>query len=166
MHLFHVTTASAWAEARARGSYTTSTLGRSLAEEGFIHAARREQVPTVFERYYRDVREPLVLLTIDTARLEPPWREEAVGEETYPHILGPVNTSAVVAVAPLDRRGRPRPFTTVFVRDLALRAGLAILAMLLAVVGAALAPEWGRLLGALAGLGVGAVLYVRVQRRR
>ena len=31
----------------------------------------------MFDRYYADAGEPLVLLTIDTDRLEVPWREDA-----------------------------------------------------------------------------------------
>ena len=48
--------------AGAAGGYTTSTRGRTLAEEGFIHAVRADQWQGVRERYYADVDEPLVLL--------------------------------------------------------------------------------------------------------
>ena len=37
---------------------------------------RREQVRPVWRAFYRDVEEPLVLLTIDTDKLDVPWREE------------------------------------------------------------------------------------------
>ena len=45
--------------------YTTSTRGRSLDDEGFIHAAYEWQVEDVANRYYADVDE-LVLLKIDS----------------------------------------------------------------------------------------------------
>ena len=51
--IFHIATAADWRATLATGTYTTSTVGRSLAEEGFIHASRREQVQGVFDRYYR-----------------------------------------------------------------------------------------------------------------
>jgi hypothetical protein len=51
--IFHIATQADWRTALDSGRYTTSTLGRSLAEEGFIHACRRNQVETVFDRFYR-----------------------------------------------------------------------------------------------------------------
>ena len=105
MHVFHIATAADWAEAQRTGTYSTSTRGVTLAQEGFIHAARREQVPGVFDRYYADATEPLVLLTVETDRLTSPWREDPVGDETYPHVYGPIDAAAVVAVQPLDRDG-------------------------------------------------------------
>ncbi len=100
MHIFHIATQSDWDAAVRTGSYDTSTRGRSLAEEGFIHASTRDQVQPVFERYYADAPEPLVLLTIDVDRLTAPVRVEPVGEATYPHIYGPINTGAVVDAQP------------------------------------------------------------------
>ena len=102
MEIFHIATASDWADAERSGAYTTSTVGRTLEQEGFLHASWREQVSGVFNRYYLEAGEPLVLLTIDTDRLDVPWREEAVGEETYPHIYGPLSPPAVTEVQPLD----------------------------------------------------------------
>ena len=40
MRIFHIATAADWAEAQRTGSYTTSTRGRSLEQEGFVHASR------------------------------------------------------------------------------------------------------------------------------
>lgn len=105
--IFHIATRADWLEATRTGTYTTSTAGRTLDEEGFIHTSRREQVAGVFDRFYAQAGEPLVLLTIDPARLESEVRVEAVGDDVYPHIYGPINRKAVVEVAPLDRRGRP-----------------------------------------------------------
>ena len=96
MRIFHIATRADWERAQAAGSYTTSTRAQSLEDVGFIHAAHRLQVQGVFQRYYHDVREPLVLLTIDTDRLGVPWRDEAVGEESFPHIFGPLSPTAVV----------------------------------------------------------------------
>ena len=104
--IFHIATAADWRRTLGSGTYTTSTVGRSLEEEGFIHASRRDQVQGVFDRYYAALGQELVLLTIDPARLtDAEVRIEAVGEETYPHVYGPINPSAVVDVVPLDRLG-------------------------------------------------------------
>ena len=103
--IFHIATRGDWRAAVIRGSYDTSTRGRTLAEEGFIHASTREQVQPVFDRYYADAGEPLVLLTIDVDKLTAPVRDEQVGDTTYPHIYGPINTEAVVEVQLLDASG-------------------------------------------------------------
>ncbi len=101
--IFHIATAADWAEARHLGHYTTSTRGRTLAEEGFIHASRADQWEGVRDRFYADVAEPLVLLEIDTDLLDVPVMEEAVpdSDETFPHVYGPLDVDAVVQVMPL-----------------------------------------------------------------
>ena len=104
MRIFHLATKADWDAAEASGAYATSTYGVSLADEGFIHASRADQWEGVRERYYAEVEEPLVLLEIDTDLLDVLVVEEppAPGVEgTFPHIYGPLNTAAVVAVRPL-----------------------------------------------------------------
>ena len=106
MRIFHIATAADWAEARGTGAYTTSTLGVSLEEEGFLHASREDQWRGVRERFYSDVTEPLVLLEIETDLLDVPWVEELPAPdapETFPHVYGPLRPAAVVAVHPLDQ---------------------------------------------------------------
>jgi uncharacterized protein (DUF952 family) len=106
VRIFHIATVSDWEQALRTGAYTTSTVGRTLDEEGFLHAARQEQVAGVFERYYRGAGVPLVLLTIDTDLLDVPWREDPVGDDTYPHLYGRLSPPAVVEVQPLYETGR------------------------------------------------------------
>lgn len=170
--IFHIATRADWEAARASGTYTTSTHGRSLEEEGFIHAARRDQVGEVFRRHYRGVRVPLVLLTIDPARLRAEVREEQVGEETYPHVHGPVETAAVVDVRPLDRRGGTESVASLFAREMAGRMAVALVVMVTAAAGAAVATtvseaDWAPLAGLVAGASLGVTLVVvrRVLRR-
>jgi uncharacterized protein (DUF952 family) len=100
VQIFHIATLVDWKRAQESGTYTTSTYGRSLEQEGFIHAAHHDQVPQVRDTFYAEVTEPLVVLEIDTDLLDVPWREEAVGGEMYPHVYGPLTTSAVVAWRP------------------------------------------------------------------
>ena len=107
MRIFHIATAADWAAAQASGTYTTSTRGVSLADEGFIHASREDQWEGVRARFYADVDEPLVLLTIDTDLLDVPVVEEEVpGGETFPHVYGALRPAAVVQVTAL-RELRP-----------------------------------------------------------
>ena len=170
MQIFHIALVSEWKQARQTGTYTTSTLGKSLAEEGFIHASRREQVAGVFANFYRGVRKPLVLLTIETDRLVSPWREEAVGDDTFPHIYGPLNVNAVVAAQPLNKRGGTDPFLAIFFRESMSRILIALAAMGAAVAGASLGARsnsaWGPFLGAMGGLLIAVTVVAVVVRRR
>jgi uncharacterized protein (DUF952 family) len=100
--IYHIATAADWHRAQRDGEYTTSTIGRTLAEEGFIHASSATQVPDVANRFYRGVTEDLVVLVIDPARLRSPVRYDPVpgDAEPFPHIYGPLNVDAVLAARP------------------------------------------------------------------
>ena len=129
--IFHIATAADWRRTLETGTYTTSTVGRTLLEEGFIHASRRDQVQGVFDRYYCGLGEDLVLLTIDPARLtETEVRVEAVGDDTYPHVYGPINRSAVIDVVPLDRHGSTETLISLWLKGMAVRMGVALAVML------------------------------------
>jgi uncharacterized protein (DUF952 family) len=170
VQIFHIALASEWSEARALGHYGTSTLGRTLEEEGFIHASRREQVADVHRSFYQEVRQPLLLLTIETERLTSPWRNDPVGEDTYPHIYGPLNVDAVLSAQPLNRRGGTDPFLVIFFREAMVRMLMALAVMSAAFVGANLGgrseSEWGPFVGAVGGLLLGGAVVVGVVRRR
>jgi uncharacterized protein (DUF952 family) len=66
--IYHIALAADWERAQRDGPYAISTRGRSLAEEGFIHASTAEQVVQVADAFYRDAPD-LVLLVIDTERV-------------------------------------------------------------------------------------------------
>jgi uncharacterized protein (DUF952 family) len=104
MRIYHLALLREWEEAMASGSYTTSTLGVSLEQEGFLHASHEHQWQDVRARFYADVEAPLVLLVIDTDLLAAPVVEEVPdgADQAFPHIYGPLETSAVVEVRPLD----------------------------------------------------------------
>jgi uncharacterized protein (DUF952 family) len=142
--IFHIATEADWRRTLETGTYTTSTVGRSLEEEGFIHASRRDQVQGVFDRYYRTLGERLVLLTIDPARLtDADVRVEAVGDDTYPHVYGPINRRAVVDVVPLDRRGGSETVTSLWIKGMAVRMGIALAVMVLVAVVVLVAQQHG-----------------------
>jgi glutathione S-transferase len=104
VRIFHIATLADWTAAQETGAYTTSTLGRTLAEEGFIHASRADQWEGVRAAFYAEVTEPLVLLEIETGLLDTPVVEEepAPGAGvTFPHVYGAIAPGAVVAVTPL-----------------------------------------------------------------
>jgi uncharacterized protein (DUF952 family) len=101
--IYHIATASDWAQAQADGQYTTSTRGRTLTQEGFIHASTADQVAPVANMIYKGLRDLLVLV-IDTDRVGPEIRFEPVPgwDEPFPHIYGPLNADAVVETRRLE----------------------------------------------------------------
>lgn len=165
MRIFHIATVADWSRS---GDYRISTLGRTLEEVGYIHAARRDQVAGVFDRFYAGHRAPLVLLSIETDRLTSPWRDEEVGGQTFPHIHGPLNRSAVVDVQPLNARGGTTSLLQLFVVEMFRRIAAAMAVMLLAVGGVQVGRwtelDWGPFLGGLAGLVVGGLIWFAVSR--
>ncbi|MEV7431151.1 DUF952 domain-containing protein [Nocardioides sp. NPDC092400] len=177
MRILHIATLADWREAQRTGRYTTSTYGVTLADEGFVHACRADQWQAVRERWYADATEPLVLLVIETDRLSAPVVEEpAPGtSETFPHVYGAIETSAVVQVLPLDGPGArdvDASFSRLFLGELLHRTALACVVLTtvvaLALLGEAVVPAagWGAVLGTAAGLLVGVPVAVALSRRR
>lgn len=171
--IFHIATVADWDAARESGAYTTSTRGRTLAEEGFVHASRADQWPTVRARFYADVTEPLVLLEIDPARLAVPVVDEEVPGtgQTFPHVYGPITPAAVVRAIPLEEHdGHTRSFSSYFLAELMRNVVLGVLLMLLVaggvVAGGTLTPTLGPWLGLAAGLAAWGLVVVAVARRR
>jgi uncharacterized protein (DUF952 family) len=111
--LFHLALRRDWEAAQAAGEYRVSTLGRSLEDEGFLHASYAHQWEGVRQAYYAEVTEPLLLLEIDPAGLDVPVRVEtpAGADQAFPHIYGALPVSAVVAVTDVTgpAGGRPEP---------------------------------------------------------
>ena len=104
MAIYHIAFAEDWARATQTGEYTISTRGRTLEQQGFIHASDAHQVDLVANFLY-EADDGLIVLVIDTDRLLAPVRYENVpdSDEPFPHIYGPINVDAVVATTPLER---------------------------------------------------------------
>ncbi len=104
MIIYHIAYSADWEKAESEGTYTTSTKGRTLAEQGYIHAGDAPRVAPVANLFYAE-DDGLVVLVIDTDRLASPVKyDPAPGwEEPLPHIYGPINPDAVIELRPLDR---------------------------------------------------------------
>ncbi|WP_068250387.1 DUF952 domain-containing protein [Janibacter corallicola] len=111
MSLQHIAFESDWSAAQAIGTYPVSTRGRLIADVGFMHCSAPDQTAGVLERFYADVTEPLLLLTLDESalaerglevRFEPP----AAGvSELFPHVYGgDLPVACVGRVDPLPGR--------------------------------------------------------------
>src|SRR5207245_2230094 len=91
--IYHLVPASTW-NAAAPGPYRAE----SLTTEAFIHCSNADQVARSANRFYADEDE-LLVLCIDTRRLAHPLRDEEAGSgERFPHIYGPIEREAIVAV--------------------------------------------------------------------
>ncbi len=102
--ILHLALQDDWDAAVASGGvYDRSTVGVSLAEEGFIHCSFPDQVVATAGRYYAG-RDDVVVLVIDTDRLDAEVRVEdlsGTGVE-FPHIYGPITADAVVDVVSVE----------------------------------------------------------------
>ena len=101
--IYHIAIRADWERALADGEYTRSSVDKTLAEEGFIHASQESQVARTANKYYRDVPGDLLLLVIDTSLVGAEVRYDDVpgAELPFPHIYGPLNVDAVLAAVPL-----------------------------------------------------------------
>jgi uncharacterized protein (DUF952 family) len=99
--IYHVSTPDEWASAQQSGDYRSSSRDRTLEQEGFIHCSRSDQLVGVLERFYIGAG-PLLLLSVDPAGLTSPWQDDEIAPGVFfPHVYGPINLDAVVAVTPL-----------------------------------------------------------------
>ncbi len=97
--IYHLTPAADWEAGLSTGQYRRSTRGLTLDEVGYIHCSFEDQVDRV-ARYAFAGATGLVLLSIDPLLVDAEIRYEKVdgSNELFPHIYGPVNVNAVVAV--------------------------------------------------------------------
>ncbi|MBI1757832.1 MAG: DUF952 domain-containing protein [Actinobacteria bacterium] len=102
--IYHISNATDWQQARVDGAYRISTRGRSLEQQGFIHASTAEQVAPVANAVYVG-DQGLLVLVIDETRVNPEIVYESVPgwEKPFPHIYGPLNLDAVVKTLPLPK---------------------------------------------------------------
>lgn len=94
--LYHLVVRDEWLEALRAGTYHRSTVGVSLAEQGFIHCSFANQVETIANLLFRGRRD-IVLLQIDREALTAEVKVENLngGSELFPHIYGPLPIAAV-----------------------------------------------------------------------
>lgn len=73
-------------------------VSEDFESEGFIHCSFESQLDAVLKRYYAH-KDRVLLLQVEPDLLEPELRiEPSTNSELYPHIYGPINRNAIVAV--------------------------------------------------------------------
>lgn len=94
MKIYHIVTPEIWEKFKDSEFYEAE----SLRAERFIHCSYAEQLEDVLKRYYKCVKEVLIL-EIETDRLTSKLvNEPSTNNEIYPHIYGKINRNAIVAV--------------------------------------------------------------------
>ena len=94
--IYHITSRQAWSAAQTHGQYAAD----SLAQAGFIHCSKASQILRVANVLYVG-QTSLVLLEVEPGRLTSELRWEPGADlqsELFPHVYGPLNLDAVVAV--------------------------------------------------------------------
>ena len=99
--IYHIEHEDIWKRALPTGLY----IPESYESDGFIHCSALEQVVGVANSHYAGVH-GLVLLCISQKLLEAETLWEPADDGLYyPHVYGPLNTSAVVAALPFPCLG-------------------------------------------------------------
>ncbi|MBL0356806.1 MAG: DUF952 domain-containing protein [Chitinophagaceae bacterium] len=98
--IYHVVQKDNWQQALEQGYYEAPSLGT----EGFIHFSKAEQVQGVLQRYYRDVKQ-LLLLHIDESKLtaELKYENATSVNEDFPHLFGRLNLDAVANITEINQ---------------------------------------------------------------
>lgn len=108
MTIIHkIVPAALWREAEASGRW----LGASVdLNDGYIHFSTAAQVQETARRHFTGQRD-LVLVSVAAERLGDALRfEPSRGGDLFPHLYGPLDPAAAMAVTPLvsDADGVPR----------------------------------------------------------
>jgi len=90
----------------ARDLTDTALRVPSLGSEGFIHCSKLDQVLDV-ANYLAPYSEEMQLIEIDESLVTPEIKYENLegGEKLFPHIYGPLNRDAIVAIHKLEWDG-------------------------------------------------------------
>lgn len=98
--IFHIVAEPDWRAACDEGSYRPP----SLEQEGFVHFSYRDQVARTANARFGG-RDDLLVIEVDPARLADPVVDEDLygSDEEFPHVYGPIPTTAAVAEHRLSR---------------------------------------------------------------
>jgi uncharacterized protein (DUF952 family) len=91
--IYHITHGEQWEAAKQVKSYR----GDTLDTEGFIHCSTLPQVTRSANKFFAG-KTGLLLLSIDSDKVQAEIKYEAAAGELFPHIYGPLNVDAVVQV--------------------------------------------------------------------
>jgi uncharacterized protein (DUF952 family) len=91
--ILHITQREQWEQAKLVGTYQ----GDTLDSEGFIHCSTPTQIIKVANTFFPN-QKGLVLLLINSDKVDAAIRYEGVEGELFPHIYAALNVDAVFKV--------------------------------------------------------------------
>ena len=91
-HIFKIIDSSEWQVAKDKESYIGS---KKDLEDGFIHFSGEEQVEGALKKYYPN-KINLILLKVDTLKLDNLIWEQASDGNMFPHLYSPLDIKYVV----------------------------------------------------------------------
>ena len=95
----HMLPAEVWASREPAAPYAPA----AFPHDGFIHCTDGDAgMVATANRFYRDDPRPFVVLTVDLEATGSPWRFDDP-EQRFPHVYGPIDPAAVLAVRRLVR---------------------------------------------------------------
>ncbi len=96
---YHLAIQEEWDTQKHGSSYVPG----AYAADGFVHCTNGLDLLTeIANMFYKGSPDERTILVLDTSRIESPVRYDDETEQ-FPHIYGPINTSAVVGELPVGR---------------------------------------------------------------
>lgn len=98
---YHLAVTEVWNRQKESGTY----LPEAYEQDGFIHCTNGlDQLVKVANFFYKDDDRSHMVLILDVSKITSPVQYDDP-KETYPHIYGPLNTDAAIAVLIPERAG-------------------------------------------------------------
>ena len=91
-HIYKIINKNEWKKAKEKGSYLGS---QKDITDGYIHFSGEEQVEGTLNKYYSN-QSNLILLKVETLKLDHLIWEQASDGNMFPHLYSPLNISNVV----------------------------------------------------------------------
>ena len=91
-HIYKIIDKTEWQQAKDKGSYLGSSKD---TKDGYIHFSGQDQVAGTLKKFYKN-QQDLILLKIDTLKLDHLIWEQASDGTMFPHLYSPLNISNVV----------------------------------------------------------------------
>ena len=89
--IFKIIDKEEWQKAKQDLIYNGSDKDK---KDGYIHFSEGEQVPETLKKYYQN-KENLILLKVNTFKLEHLFWEQASNGDMYPHLYSPLEVKNV-----------------------------------------------------------------------
>ena len=90
--IFKIIDKDEWNKAKKKGIYSGSSTD---IKDGYIHFSEKEQIQETLKKHYPK-QENLILLKVQTLKLEHLLWEQASNGDMYPHLYSPLDVNTVV----------------------------------------------------------------------